>query len=45
MRRLDRKRCNLVEKERQSYFVVLHDVLAMTSNHVSKELVGKQIAH
>lgn len=36
-------RCSIEDK--QSYFVVLHDVLAKASHLASKEPVGKHIAH
>lgn len=44
MRRLVLRRCSLIKEGRQSYYVVLHGVRAMTSYHKPKELVGKQVA-
>lgn len=41
MQSLDLRHCSLVNEERQSYFVVLHGVLAMAYHHASKELFGK----
>ena len=41
---MDFKRCSLVKGGRQSYFVALSDMVAMSSYLESKELGGKRIA-
>ena len=41
MQRLVLRRSSLVKEGRQSYSIVLYDVLVMTSHHTFKESIGK----